>query len=207
MQRKSILIAGAGIAGPTLAYWLTRAGFEPVLVERAPALRSGGYVIDFWGLGYDIAEKMGLKDAVDGAGYHAREMRVVDDDGRRRTGFGTRVLDELTGGRYVTLARSELSRLIFASIGNSVETLFGDEVTALAEDGTGVMATFGKNGTRRFDLVVGADGLHSGVRALAFGPQECFETFLGYQVAAFEVPGYQPRDPGIYVLHNRPGRM
>lgn len=56
---KTVLISGAGIAGPTLGFWLKAAGFEPTLIERAPALRSGGYVIDFWGLGYDIAERMG----------------------------------------------------------------------------------------------------------------------------------------------------
>lgn len=207
VQGKSILIAGAGIAGPTLAYWLKRGGFEPVLVERSPELRRGGYVIDFWGLGYDIAEQMGLKGAIENTGYHARELRVVDDNGRRLTGFGTKVFDELTGGRFVTLARSELSRLVFERIGDGVETIFGDEITALAEDETGVTVTFDKYGTRRFDLVVGADGLHSGVRALAFGPQNRFETYLGYQVAALEVPGYRPRDPEIYLLHNRPGQM
>jgi 2-polyprenyl-6-methoxyphenol hydroxylase-like FAD-dependent oxidoreductase len=207
MQGKSVLIAGAGIAGPTLAYWLKRGGFEPVLVERAPELRSGGYVVDFWGLGYDIAAKMGLERAVNDAGYHARELRVVDDKGRRVTGFGIKIFNELTQGRFVTLARSELSRLIFDRTKDNVETIFGDEVMALSEDETGVTVRFAKNGTRRFDLVVGADGLHSGIRALAFGAQPRFEAFLGYQVAAFEIPGYRPRDPEIYLLHNKLGRM
>src|SRR6516165_534448 len=78
-----VLISGAGIAGPTLAYWLKAGGFEPTLIERAPALRTGGYVIDFWGLGYDIAERMELISEVNRTGYHVREMRIVDDAGRR----------------------------------------------------------------------------------------------------------------------------
>src|SRR5215475_5927711 len=117
---KSVLISGAGIAGPTLAYWLKAAGFEPTLIERAPVLRAGGYVIDFWGLGYDIAERMGLLPEINRNGYHAREMRIVDDLGRRSAGFGTRVFTELTGGRYVTLQRSELSRLLFEKVKDRV---------------------------------------------------------------------------------------
>ena len=81
MNGKAVLISGAGIAGPTLAFWLKAAGFEPTLIERAPALRAGGYVIDFWGLGYDIAERMGLATDIDRMGYHMRELRIVDDRG------------------------------------------------------------------------------------------------------------------------------
>ena len=88
---KSVLISGIGIAGPTLAYWLKAAGFEPTLIERAPELRPGGYVIDFWGLGYDIAERMGLAGDINRIGYHMRELRIVDDRGTRVTGFGTKV--------------------------------------------------------------------------------------------------------------------
>jgi hypothetical protein len=110
MLARTVLISGAGIAGPTLAFWLTRAGFQATLIDHAHALRTSGNVIDFWGLGYDIAEKMGLAGDMERVGYHMREVRIVDDRGERVTGFGTRVLGELTGGRYVTLGRSDLSR-------------------------------------------------------------------------------------------------
>src|SRR5215510_7535818 len=146
MASKTVLISGAGIGGPTLAYWLKAAGFEPTIIEHASALRSGGYVIDFWGLGYDIAERMGLLPAIDQAGYHAREMRIVGDDGERVAGFGTRVFDELTGGRYVTLARSELSRLLFETIGNSTEVIFADEIVALEDMPGGVRVQLKRGG-------------------------------------------------------------
>ena len=93
MTVQTVLISGAGIAGPTLAYWLKAAGFQPTLIERAPALRTGGYVIDFWGLGYDIAERMGLTEGINRVGYHVRELRIVADDGRRQAGFGTKVFE------------------------------------------------------------------------------------------------------------------
>ncbi len=207
MSGKTVLISGLGIAGPTLAFWLKSAGFRPTLVEHASAPRDGGYVIDFWGLGYDIAERMGLRDEIDCIGYHFKELRVVDRRGRRVSGFGTRVFQELTGGRYVTIARSRLSRLLVDRIADSTEIIFSDEVEALREHADGVEARLRRGGTREFDLVIGADGLHSKVRRLIFGPQPQFEKHLGYVVAAFETTGYRPRTEDTYVMFSEPGRM
>jgi 2-polyprenyl-6-methoxyphenol hydroxylase-like FAD-dependent oxidoreductase len=207
MGRKTVLISGAGIAGPTLAFWLKVGGFEPTLIERAPALRTGGYVIDFWGLGYDIAERMDLLTEIDRIGYHMRELRIVNDRGERVAGFGTDVFRELTGGRYVTLGRSDLSRLLFEKTMESTELVFDNEIAALDESSDCVQVQFEHGGSRRFDLVVGADGLHSNVRRLAFGPQPLFEKHLGYMVAAFEVGGYRPRDDDTYAMYGQPGRM
>ena len=207
MSAKTVLISGLGIGGPTLAYWLKAAGFEPTLIEHAPALRTGGYVIDFWGLGYDIAERMGLAGEINRIGYHMREMRIVDGGGRRVAGFGTSVFNELTGGLFVTLGRSDLSHLLFGKIKGGTETIFGDEIGDLQEQANHVQVQFKRGGTRRFDLVIGADGLHSNVRRLVFGPQERFEKRLGYMVAAFEARGYRPRNEDIYVMYCAPGRM
>src|SRR5262245_41735843 len=142
MTSKSVLISGAGIAGPTLAYWLKAAGFQPTLVERPPKLRTGGYVIDFWGLGYDIAERMGLLDEINRVGYHIREMRIVNDKGERISGLGTKFFRELIGGRYVTIGRSVLSRLLFEKIKNDTEIVFGDEVVGLQYQTYSVKVSF-----------------------------------------------------------------
>jgi 2-polyprenyl-6-methoxyphenol hydroxylase-like FAD-dependent oxidoreductase len=206
MSNRTVLISGLGIAGPTLAYWLKAGGFEPTLIERAPQLRTGGYVIDFWGLGYDIAERMGLRSEIERVGYHVRDMRVVDDRGKRVSGFDVDVFRELTNGRYVTLGRSELSRLLFEKASGTSEVMFDNEIVGLEDRGDGVSVQFKLGGARQFDLVVGADGLHSQVRKLAFGPQHQFEKNLGYAVAAFEVSSYQPRDEDVYVMYSRPGR-
>jgi 2-polyprenyl-6-methoxyphenol hydroxylase-like FAD-dependent oxidoreductase len=203
----SILISGVGIAGPTLAFWLKAAGFEPTLIEHAPALRGGGYVVDFWGLGYEIADRMGLAHEIERIGYHMREIRIVDAKGRRIAGFDTRIFDELTGGRFVTIGRSDLSRLLFEKVAATTEVIFGDEIVALDEQTDSVEVQFQQASTRRFDLVIGADGLHSNVRRLVFGPQERFEKDLGYVVAAFEVSGYRPRNEEVYTIFNEPGRM
>jgi 2-polyprenyl-6-methoxyphenol hydroxylase-like FAD-dependent oxidoreductase len=204
---KSVLISGAGIAGPALAFWLKAAGVEPTLLERAPTLRNGGYVIDFWGLGYDLAERMGLIGEINRAGYHVQELRIINNAGRHVAGFGTAVFSELTDGRYVTIPRSTLSRLIFGKVKDSIETIFDDEIVALEQQVDSVNVTLRNAGSRRFDLLIGADGLHSSVRKLAFGPQPEFEKYLGYAVAAFEVFGYRPRDENVYLIYGAPGRM
>jgi len=203
----NVLISGAGIAGPTLAFWLRKYGFAPTLVESAPVLRTSGYVIDFWGLGYDIAEKMGLLPDIARIGYHMQELRIVDDHGRRLSGFGVRVFRELTDGRYITVGRSDLSKLIYDRISGSCEIIFGDNIADLREADGEVHVEFEHAGERRFDLVIGADGLHSRVRKLVFGAQDRYEKDLGYRVAAFETAGYRPRDELIYIIHGAPGRQ
>jgi len=202
-----IAISGAGIAGTTLAYWLARAGHEPVLIEKAPRLRTGGYVIDFWGAGMVVTQRMGLLPQVMAAGYDQREVRFVDDHGRRIGGFDTHTLSELAGGRFTTIGRSTLVEIIFRALNNRVETIFDDQITAIQEHPDGAVVKLEGGATLDVDLVVGADGLHSAVRSLHFGPQAGYERFLGYGVAAFEVPGYQPRDDGVYVIHPAPGHQ
>ena len=202
-----IIINGVGIAGPTLAYWLRRAGHEVVLVEEAPQLRRGGYVIDFWGLGYDIAEKMGLIPRIRELGYQVREVRFVDRHGRRSGGFSVDVFGRLTHGRFTSLRRSDLAATIYQALDGQVETIFGDSVASVDDAGQRVRVSFDHAAPREADLVIGADGLHSRVRQLAFGPEAGFEVSLGYHVAAFEVEGYRPRDELVYVSHGVPGRQ
>lgn len=206
MRNKSVLISGIGIAGSTLAYWLGEHGFSPTLLERAPRLRTGGYVIDFWGLGYDIAERMGLLPDLKFEGYDIKELRLVDSLGRRVGGFGVDVFRALTGGRYVSLPRGDLARMIYHKIDGRYETIFGDSIASI-EQSDGVQVAFEHSLARQFDLVVGADGLHSMVRELVFGSQDRFEKYLGYTVAAFEVEGYRPRDERVYVSHAVAGKQ
>jgi 2-polyprenyl-6-methoxyphenol hydroxylase-like FAD-dependent oxidoreductase len=202
-----IIINGAGIAGPTLAYWLREAGHQVLLVEAAPQFRRGGYVIDFWGVGYDIADKMGLLPRIRELGYQVREARLVDRHGRQCGGFSVDVLGRMTNGRYTTLRRSDLAAAIYGALGGTVETLFGDSVARIEEAGPCVRVGFDHAPPREADLVVGADGLHSRVRRLVFGPDAGVEVSLGYHVAAFAIEGYRPREELVYVVHNVPGRQ
>lgn len=202
-----IAINGAGIAGPTLAYWLERAGHDVLLVEAAPTLRTGGYVVDFWGVGYDIAERMGLLPRIRELGYQVREVRFVDRTGRKTGEFSAEVVARAMHGRFTSLRRSDLAATIYGALGGRVETLFSDSIAAIEERGQSVRISFDRSSPRDVDLVVGADGLHSRIRGLAFGRDRDFEVPLGYVVAAFEASAYWPRDELVYVTYGVPGRQ
>ena len=202
-----VLISGGGIAGPTLAYWLQKSGHEVLLVEQSPQLRTGGYAIDFWGIGYDIAEKMGLVPRIRELGYQVREVRFVDPRGRENGGFEVDVFRRMTNDRFTSVPRSDLAATIYSAIEGKVETIFGDSVASIEDEGDRVRVGFDHAAPREVDLVIGADGLHSRVRELAFGPEAKFEASLGYHVAAFEVEGYRPRDELIFISHGVPGRQ
>lgn len=174
-----ILISGAGIAGPTLAYWLAHFGFEPTIVEVSPKLRTGGYIIDFWGEGYNIADSMGLLPEIIAKGYRAREVRVVNRSGKRITGFPVEAFSRVARDRYISIPRGDLAASIFGKVEGDIETIFGDSVNRIEQSESGVQVTFERAGARDFDLVIGADGLHSRVRELVFGPQREFEKYLG----------------------------
>jgi len=202
-----ILISGAGIAGPTLAYWLAHYGMEPTIVEESSRLRTGGYIIDFFGAGFDVAERMGMLPDILSKGYRVQEVEVVDREGKRVAGFSAETFARVAQGRYTSLPRGTLAASIFEKIDGKVESIFGDSITRIEQSPNCVHVEFQHSSPRNFDLVVGADGLHSNVRQIVFGAERQFEKYLGYKVAAFEVPGYRPRDELAYVMHTEVGQQ
>lgn len=200
-----VLIVGAGVAGSTLAYWLRRGGHEPTLVERAPQPRAGGYLIDFWGAGYQVAERMGIVPHLENVGYRIREVREVSDTGRMIARLDPQRLVDSVDGRYISIARSDLAQTLFDALGGEVETIFGDSIRSLDDDGRRVAVEFEHAAAREFDLVIGADGLHSRTRGLAFEPDDVTERSLGIVVAVFDVAGYRPRDERVAVTHTEVG--
>ncbi len=207
MRNRNILISGAGIAGPTLAYWLKEHGFCPTIVERAPNFRTGGYIIDFWGLGFEVADRMKVLPELRNRGYIADEVRLLNARGEKVGGFDAEVFRSNLGNRYLTIQRSDLAEVINDKIKDDVEIIFADSVSALQEDEEGVEVGFEKGPTRRFDLVIGADGLHSIVRNLTFGNDSICKKDLGYYAAAFTIEGYRPRNAGVYVCYSTPGKQ
>jgi 2-polyprenyl-6-methoxyphenol hydroxylase-like FAD-dependent oxidoreductase len=197
-----VLISGASIAGPALAYWLGRYGFRPTVVEIAPALRTGGNAVDFRGpLHLGLLRRMGVLEELRKVQTGGTAMRFVDPQGRRTMEMPA----DFAGGDLEVL-RGDLSRVLCEAAGEKTEYLFGDSVTALTEVPSGVDVTFRSGLQRRFDLVIGADGVHSAVRRLAFGPEERYVKHLGYYVAGWDVPNEWglSRD---WLAVNTPGRM
>lgn len=201
-----VAINGGGIAGTALAFWLGNMGHEVLLVERAPTLRTGGYVLNLWGAGYDAIEKMGLLPTLLELQYLTDELRMVDSRGRTRGGYPSKVLQGLAGGRIASLARADIAAAIYQALDPSVETIFGDSIAAIQDKGAQARIHFEYGAPRDVDLIVGADGLHSKVRQLAFGEESRYEFPMGCHVASFELAGYRPREEGLYVAHTAPGR-
>ncbi|MGB8505545.1 FAD-binding domain [Mycobacterium sp.] len=199
-----IAISGAGIAGPAVAYWLHRTGHVPTVIEQSPSLRTGGYVVDFWGIGYRIAELMGIERAVLDAGYQVETLRGMRSGGGVMATVDVGAFAEAVDGRYTTIARSDLSAILFATIADDVEVNFGDSITAIDDRPDGVRVNFEHHPDRDFDLVLGADGLHSRVRQLAFGDRDP-EYYMGCVVAAFTADGYRPLEELSFVLYNTVG--
>jgi 2-polyprenyl-6-methoxyphenol hydroxylase-like FAD-dependent oxidoreductase len=202
-----IAISGAGVAGAALAYWLHRTGHTPTLIEQAPEFRTGGYMIDFWGVGYQVAKRMGIEDAIRSAGYQVEWLRSVGSGGQVKADVDVDVFRRMIGDDFTSLPRGDLARAIYATIEDKVETMFGDSIATVDDHSDGVRLTFENSAPRDFDLLIGADGLHSNVRRLVFGPEQEFERYLGCKVAACVVDGYQPRDDLVYVTYGSPGRQ
>ncbi len=195
-----IAINGAGVAGPTLAYWLREYGHEPVLFERAGAPRRGGYLVDFWGLGYEIADRMGLIPGLRRGCYEMEWMSMVDGHGRETARVDLAPMRDALEGRFISIPRADLAAALLGAC-DGIPARFGVHVTGIDQDGGGVTATLSDGRRERFDLLFGADGLHSEVRALAFGPESRFEQFLDCYIAAVRLHGYPHRDELTYVSH------
>lgn len=150
---------------------------------------------------------MGLESQLKSAGYDIGQVRLVDARGRRVGGFSTHGLHRLTHGRFTSVPRGAIARLIYDSMVGQVQTVFAVQIDDIVVDDSGAIVVLDNGMSRRFDLVVGAGGVHSVVRRLVFGPDTRFERDLGYRVAVFDAAGYLPRDELVYVSHSLPGRM
>ncbi len=198
---RTALISGAGIAGATAAYWLAKAGFQVTVVEQARGIRSSGSPVDVRGPAVEVAERMGVMSRIREADTCVRDMVLVNARGR----VGGRVSMRTTWAQSgdVELSRADLAAILRDSVPDDVEFQFGNSVQGLAQDAKGVTAEFVSGPARRFDVVVGADGAHSGVRTLAFGPEDEFVEHLGVYVATLPLDGETGTD---LLLYNTPGR-
>jgi 2-polyprenyl-6-methoxyphenol hydroxylase-like FAD-dependent oxidoreductase len=201
-----ILISGASIAGPTLAFWLARYGFQPTVIERAPRLRPGGNGVDVRGQAIDVAERMGIMPRVRAVAADVAGMSFVDAAGRSVARMDLQAVQRKYASGEAEVMRGDLAAILHEATSRDVEYVFGDSIRTIEQDDDGVTVTFEHHDSRRFALVVGADGIHSTVRALAFGPESRFVRYLGAYGAIADADPALGEDRWMTV-YNEPGRM
>jgi 2-polyprenyl-6-methoxyphenol hydroxylase-like FAD-dependent oxidoreductase len=202
----NVLISGASVAGPTLAWWLSRTGFAPTVVEQTPALRAGlgGHAVDLLGRSVDITEWMGILPQVLAARTQT-ELISIERPKKPAVEIDMSRLVAGISARHVEIMRGELASILYKATRDDVEYRFGDSIRTLDQDADGVEVTFEHGPPRRFDLVVGADGLHSNVRRLAFGDEARFRHYLGGYLGVFTLPNYRELE-GRMVAYTAPGK-
>ncbi|MEV0354679.1 FAD-dependent oxidoreductase [Nocardia sp. NPDC050697] len=201
-----VLVVGAGIAGLATALRLRRAGWEVVVIERAPARRSGGYLVNLHGPGYDAAERLGLLPALTPRDIGFFTSVLVHADGREKLRLPAAVAEAAVGVRALTLLRGDLESVLYESVAELAEIRFGTTVEAVTQGADEVVATLSDGSTVHADLLVGADGVHSRVRRLTFGPEAGHVVDLGHVVGAFpldHVPEHVPDGVGTVFLGPR----
>ena len=206
LQNSNILISGASAAGPSLAFWLHHYGFNPTVIERAPALRAGGYAIDLRGAAVHVAERMGILAEARKASTDLREILFVDSNNETLATMDANFGAGPGEAGDVELLRDDLAQILYAATKDSIDYIFGDSITSLSPHEQGVEVTFERSAPRTFDLVIGADGSHSNVRALSFGDEAQFSHYLGQHVAIFTIPNYLNLDR-LWVMHYVPKKM
>jgi 2-polyprenyl-6-methoxyphenol hydroxylase-like FAD-dependent oxidoreductase len=204
-NRPKVLIVGASIAGPTAAFWLVRAGFDVTIVEQAPELRRGGNGVDIRSEALAVVERMGLTSAVRAKVLRIEGMRFVDHRDRERARMPLEAMERMVGSEDLEIKRGDLAELLFDATKNDVNYIFGETIKTIEQDEGGVDVTFAKGRPRRFDLVIGADGLHSSVRRSVFGAEEEFLKFKQHYFAFLNVD-LPMGEHGWVTFYNEPGK-
>jgi 2-polyprenyl-6-methoxyphenol hydroxylase-like FAD-dependent oxidoreductase len=201
-----VLISGGGIAGLTLAYWLHHYGIPSIVIEQAPGLRRDGYAIDFLGTGYDVAKRMGLIERLEAEQIPFEALIYVDRDGKQVARMDANLIRSITEGKYMGLMHMTLEEVSYEALDGQVEVRFGRSLTHVVPGPDAVEVTFNDGTSESFDLLIGADGVHSNTRALVFGPEEQFSRYLGYTIACYPLTNRYGLGQ-TFQMYNEPGRL
>ena len=202
---KTALISGAGVAGSTLAYWLSRRGLEVTVVERAAGQRSSGNPVDVKGPAVAVAQQMGIMPQLQAAKSQVSHMTFVNASGKQVARMGLGAFQGGAGDLEVEIPRADLASILLTAAGDGTEFLWGDTISGLENHDEGVDVTFEKSSARRFDIVVGADGLHSVVRRLTFCAEPGIIRHMGMYVATLRIDQPFGTEREV-IIYNTPGR-
>ncbi len=201
-----VLIAGAGVAGLTLAYWLEKNGHTAIIIEKSETIRTEGYMIDFTGTGWDVADRMGIIPEIRERAYPADNIVYKDKHDKIAAQISVKdlfaALDD--GGNFAALNRRDLVLTLYEAVQDKVEICFGKTIESIRQDNNSVSVSFSDGSQGEYDMLVGCDGIHSKTRQLVFGDESQFTHHLGYQFAIFEIPPLKHDLKNAYQMHVQP---
>ena len=208
-KTKRVLISGAGIAGLTAAYWLVKTGWEVVVLEKAKRLREGEFVIDFSGTGWDVAVKMGLEEELRKKQMEIHSLSFQNHQGKEQSYIKMKDFIESmgVGNKHASINRRDLQNMIYDLVKNDIDIRFSSSIRSIEEKSEKVEVIFEDETKEEFNLVIGADGLHSNVRKLVFQGEEKYAKYLGYHVSAFRVNGVAGKESGQMNILRRPNKQ
>ena len=200
MKNRNILISGAGIAGLTLAYWLQKWGFSPTIIEKRPDFHDRGYMIDFYGSGFDVIQKMGLVEKLQERSnqYPVKKLIFVDRNAKPHATLDVEKMRELLDHKYFPILRGDLESVIYDSVKGDVPFRFNTSITRIDNQPDGVVVEFSNGESQQYDLVIGADGIHSNVRKQLWGAESQFNRFLGFYVACSVIDNFLGNEDTFY---------
>ncbi|MCS7483726.1 FAD-dependent monooxygenase [Umezawaea endophytica] len=203
--RRKVLISGASVAGPVLAFWLHRYGYEVTVVEKAGAPRNGGYPIDIRGTALEVVRRMGILPRLKDAHIELRRLTFLQGGGDEVASLHPHAITGGVEGRDLEVRRGDLTAALYSTVRDDVEFVFDDSISTMDQHEYGVDITFHGGEARSFDVVLGADGTHSRTREMVFGPEERFRHYLGYCFAVFTMRNTLGLSHET-VMWNSPGR-
>ena len=198
-QIEKILISGAGISGLTLAWWLKKYGFKPTIIDKAPSRRLGGYIINFWGLGYDVLEKMNFIGEAKQYHIDLKKFMFVNRHGKKIGAINISKLRKIIDFRHFNFLRSDLEEILYNAIKDTIDIHFNKSIQKMKETNEKVDVLFDDGDTDSYDLVIGADGIHSNTRKFLFGSENNYEHFLGYSVASYTIDDFLDNEKMFYM--------
>lgn len=201
-----ILISGAGVAGLTLAYWLEQTGHTATIIEKSYSIRTEGYMIDFTGTGWDVADRMDLIPQIREHAYPTESVIYKDKADKVVSQIGIKALLSGTNveANYAAINRRDLVKILYESVKDKVEICFGKTINSINQDTDAVYVAFNDGSEAEYDLLIGCDGIHSHTRKLLFGEESQFTKYLGYQFAIFQIPPLKYDLGESYHMHVEP---
>lgn len=202
----NVLISGAGIAGLTTAYWLHQSGHTCTIIEQAKNIRTEGYMIDFGGSGWDVANKMGLIPALESRQHQVNEIHFIKPNGKITTTINLKQLYDVAAvaGKFLVLNRRDVVEALYQHVKDDTKICFDTTISAIQQTDELVQVTLSDGSVADYDLVIGADGIHSNLRHIVFGAEYEFTKYLGYHFSIFIIPALETIHDG-YNMYLEPG--